>query len=108
MNIVVSSLQLRETSTEMRRDNPGRIKISERNGITYGSLVFPDVIGKPHATVSYKSSGSPQSPRRRICTSVNGDNRACARPLLSTTLTLIDFMARSSSSALGRSVLRPG
>src|SRR3954449_8566691 len=61
--------------------------------IPYGSLNFTGGIGNPRTTFSYKSGGSPQSSRRRICTSVNGDNRACARPLLSTTLTLIAFIA---------------
>src|SRR5512135_589417 len=63
----------------------------------YGSLIFTGGIGNPRTTFSYKSGGRPQSSRRRICTSVNGDNRACACPLLSTTLTLIVFITLSSS-----------
>src|SRR4051812_44250841 len=76
--------------------------------ITYGSLVFTGGFGNPRATFSYKSGGSPQSSRRRVCTSVNGDSMACVCPLTSTTLTLIVFIAPSSNSALGRAVLRPG
>src|ERR1019366_3057740 len=57
---------------------------------------------------SYKSKGRSQSSRRRFCTSVNGDNRAWVCPLTSTTLTLIVCSARSSNSALGRVVFRPG
>src|SRR3954454_14045482 len=76
--------------------------------ITYGSLVFTAGFGNPRATVSYKSGGSPQSSRRRVCTAVSGDNIACVCPLTSTILTLIVFIASSSNSALGRSVRRPG
>src|SRR4051794_13401003 len=75
---------------------------------TYGSLVFGGGLGNPRATFSYKSGGSPQSLRRRCCTSVNGDSSAYVCPLNSTTLTLIVFIAASSNSALGRPVLRPG
>ena len=76
--------------------------------LAYGSLIFTGDNGNPHATFSYKSGGSSQRSRRRFCTIVSGDNRACNFPLTSITLTLIVFMARSSSSALGRAVLRPG
>src|SRR5512143_3385438 len=75
---------------------------------TYGSLVFTGGFGNPLATFSYKSGGRPQSSRRRVCTSVNGDNMACVCPLTSTTLTLIVFITPSSNSALGRVVWRPG
>src|SRR4051812_20827031 len=76
--------------------------------VTYGSLAFTAGIGNPRATVSYKSGGSPQSSRRRVCTSVNGDNMACVCPLTSTILTLIVFIVLSSNSAPGRAVWRPG
>src|SRR5512132_2767704 len=76
--------------------------------VTYGSLVFTGGFGNPLATFSYKSGGRPQSSRRRVCTSVNGDNMACVCPLTSTTLTLSDFITPSSNSALGRVVWRPG
>src|SRR5512135_1849317 len=75
---------------------------------TYGSLVFTGGFGNPLATFSYKSGGRPQSSRRRVCSSVNGDNLACVCPLTSTTLTLIVFITPSSNSALGRVVWRPG
>src|SRR5262245_25968930 len=76
--------------------------------ITYGSLVIQGGSGNPRTTFSYKSGGRSQSSRRRLCTSVNGDNSACIRPFTSTTLMLIVFSTSSSSSALGRSVWRPG
>src|SRR4051812_27743179 len=75
---------------------------------TYGSLSFTGDSGNPRTTFSYKSGGRFQRSRRRICTSVSGDSRACVCPLISTTLTLIVFIALSSNSALGRAVLRPG
>src|SRR5512135_2232569 len=75
---------------------------------SYGSLVFTGGFGNPRAPFSYKSGGSPQSSRRRVCTSVNGDNMACVCPLTSTTLTPIVFITPSSNSALGRAVWRPG
>src|SRR4051794_40364516 len=75
---------------------------------TYGSLIFEGTFRNPRATFSYRSGGISQSSRRRLCTSVNGDNIAYVWPLTSTTLTLIVFIAPSSSSALGRAVRRPG
>src|SRR5262249_39615688 len=89
-----------------RLGGAGRFKQVGR--VTYGSLISKGGIGNPRTSFSYKSGGRFQSSRRRACTSVSGDNRAWVCPLISTTLTLIVFMALSSSSALGRSVLRPG
>ena len=72
--------------------------------ITYGSLLLRGVSGNPRATRSYESGGRSQSSRRRLCTGVNGESSTWARPLTSTTLTLIPRIALSSSSALGRAV----
>ena len=99
---------LNEALDKVRKSEYARLSGKDRRFITYGSLVFTGGFGNPRATFSYKSGGRPQSSRRRVCTSVNGDNRACVCPLTSTTLTLIVFITPSSNSALGRAVWRPG
>src|SRR4051794_40125979 len=94
----------KQQSKKRPKGNPDGQVFSEFAFVTYGSLVFTGGFGNPRATSSYKSGGKPQSSRRRVCTSVNGDNRACVWPLTSTTLTLIVFITLINNSALGRAV----
>src|SRR5262249_9724150 len=90
------------------RSRSFRLEARKETPRTYGSLLATGGIGNPRTTFSYKSGGSPQSSRRRICTSVKGDSRACVCPLTSTTLTLMFYTALSRRWARGRPVSRRG
>src|SRR4051794_15093522 len=71
-----------------------RLRTSARpTAARYGSGVLVAEVGNAATSLPYKSAGKSQRSRRRLSTSVNGDNSTCVRPLTSTTLTLIVFMA---------------
>ena len=58
--------------------------------------MFTGGSGNPRATFSYKSGGSPQSSRRRVCTSLNGADTAIVAPVYAAGESPIDGISRDT------------